>query len=232
LICVRLNWGFWMIDFFELEKKCKKIKNKKFVKIIVVLTFLSLLIGAFFVLNTTSKQKNTKTTSTTTQNKTQIKSQIKSQIKKQAKTSKKLTKAPTKNQTKTKPLTPTIGVNIDFSSIPTKIETKKQKTSQTNQNSKTTKNIPNQPKLIISNSTSFEYAFNLAQNYYKQKNYKQSILWCKRASAIDNTNEKLWKLYALNLLAVGQKQKAIKVLKTYLKYKNSIDIQYLLQRIE
>ena len=228
MICVRLNWGFWMIDFFELEKKCKKIKNKKFVKIIVVLTILSLLIGAFFVLNTTSKQKSTKTISTTTQNK----KQTKSQTKKQTKTNKELIKAPAKSHTKTKPLAPTIGVNIDFSSIPTKIETKKQKTSQTNQNSKTTKNIPNQPKLIISNSTSFEYAFNLAQNYYKQKNYKQSILWCKRASAIDNTNEKLWKLYALNLLAVGQKQKAIKVLKTYLKYKNSIDIQYLLQRIE
>ncbi len=217
-----------MVDFFELEKKCKKIKNKKLLKIIVVLTFLSLLIGAFFVLNTTSKQKNIKTTSTTIQNK----KQTKIQTKKQTKTNKELIKAPVKSHTKTKPLTPTIGVNIDFSSIPTKIETKKQKTSQTNQSSKKTKNIPNQPKLIISNSTSFEYAFNLAQNYYKQKNYKQSILWCKRASAIDNTNEKLWKLYALNLLAMGQKQKAIKVLKTYLKYKNSIDIQYLLQRIE
>lgn len=89
------------------------------------------------------------------------------------------------------------------------------------------------PKSILQDETiSFDKAIKLAQLYYNNADYENSIKWCKMASKIDNNDEQVWKLYALNLEKIGQKQKSIKVLKTYLKYKPSLELKYLLERLE
>ena len=78
----------------------------------------------------------------------------------------------------------------------------------------------------------FDKALDLAQLYFDTKDYENSIKWCKIASKLNNKDERVWKLYALNLDRIGDTEKAIHILKTYLKYKNSLDLQYLLQRLE
>jgi len=208
-----------MNDFFELEKKCKQLKLKKLFKYLSI--FISIIITFLGILWIYNNYKNIKPQQNIQKPKIIIKE-------------KNITKIVVKkiyiekNITKPIPKAPTLDLNIDLQNIkeikPKTPQKPEKKPIQTKQIVK---------KSIIQNETlTFEKALTLAKKYYENEDYQSSIKWCKLASKIDNNDERVWKLYALNLEKTGQRQKAIKVLKTYLKYKNSIELKYLLQRLE
>jgi len=201
-----------MNDFFELEKKCKQIKRKKIIKIF--LYFLGmifvLICGMLFnYLNKPEPKPKIK--------KTQPQPKVIKPIQKPKPT--KVIKKEIKTEIKEK----TLDIEVDLNNIKQPII--KPKVIKPIQKPK--------PKKIIQEETiSFKKALKLAKLYYNNGNYQNSIKWCKIASKLDNTNEKVWKLYALNLEKIGQKKKAIKVIKTYLQYRDSLDLKYLLKRLE
>ena len=98
---------------------------------------------------------------------------------------------------------------------------------------KTTNRKKEDYKLLIkTKNLTFDEALNSANLYYQNGNYKETIKWCKIASSLNNENEEVWKLYSLSLERLGNREKAIKVLKTYLKYKNSTELKLILERLE
>ena len=239
-----------MDNFFELEKKCKKLKRKKFIKISIYIVLIIITIIALLQL-----YKKPKITTKHIQNQTiDIKTKIKKSEKKPKETNKSLQinnsieinksnsieinkskKITTKEKTSikhTKEINksikksiniPTLSIQLDLTSI----KSQKPKT----QNKKLQKLKKENKPLFKSENISFLKAIQLAKTYYDNEDYKNAIKWCKIASNIDNEDERVWKYYALSLEKIGQKQKAIKILKTYLKYKNSIELKYILQRL-
>ena len=212
-----------MNDFFELEKKCKKIKRKKFIKIFLsFLSMIFILIGGIFIYNYLNKPEPKAQIK-----KTQPQPKVIKPIQKPK--PKKVIKKEIKTEIKEKPL----DIEIDLNNIKQPIiKQKKTKPIQKPKPKKVIKKEPKPKKILQEETVSFEKAIKLATLYYNNGNYQNSIKWCKIASKLDNTNEKVWKLYALNLEKIGQKKKAIKVIKTYLQYRDSLDLKYLLERLE
>ena len=214
-----------MNDFYELEKKCKKLQQKQLVKYILISLLFFIIVGLFAFIAFFEKKEDV------SHKVIQPKPKVKVIIKE-----KNITKVVVKkvyiekNVTKPKEIkAPVLNLDIDLNNI------KNIKDTENNQkNKKVDKKIekPVKKSIIQDETITFEKALTLAKNYYENGDYKNSIKWCKLASKIDNNDERVWKLYALNLEKTGQKQKAIKVLKTYLKYKDSLDLKYLLQRLE
>ena len=256
-----------MVDFFELEKRCKKIRQKKIFKIVVIIFFVIIAVSLICVNTLTPKKidkntsypkaiakidKNTsypKATAKIDKNISYPKAIAKidkntSYPKATAKIDKNISypKAIAKIDKNTshpkaiakidknisRPI-PILKIDIDFNNIPTTSSSIPPKKVIKKEQNKTI--IKEKLSILQSEALTFTKALKLAQLYYNNGDYQNSIKWCKLASKIDNNDERIWKLYALNLEKIGQKDKAIKVLKTYLKYKNSIELKYLLQRL-
>lgn len=74
---------------------------------------------------------------------------------------------------------------------------------------------------IEKSKPSYASAYDLAENFYKNKNYKKTAQWAVTASNRSPKNDKAWILYAKAKLKVGQKARAKKALRIYLlKYKS------------
>ena len=134
---------------------------------------------------------------------------------------------------------PTLKLDINFSNIdnnvdkPQSKEIKKKTQQQKQKKVVTTSTQTKTKKSIIQDETiTFDKAYILAKSYYDSEDYVTSMKWCKIAAQLNNSDERVWELYALNLENTNQKEKAIQVLKTYLKYKDSLRLKYLLQRLE
>jgi len=262
-----------MNDFYELERKCKKLQQKKLFKYFIIIFVFLIFIGVYFYIQYTQKtplhtlaikkevpkikENNITKTNKKIDDVKKIENKKISKKKKENNTSniqkiispkikeKNITKTDKKidNPKKEKNVTiqkiikeknitkpiiqPVLELKIDFDNI---------KPLETNkaiiQNPKTLKQVKHKSSIVQNETITFLKALTLAKKYYENADYENSIKWCKLASKIDNNDERIWKLYALNLEKIGQKEKAIKVLKTYLKYKNSLDLKYLLQRLE
>jgi len=226
-----------MIDFFELEHRCKKLKRKKFIKFFTILILIFTLIGAIIYFLKQPKIQKSPQKEIKTKDINHTKPKIIPKKEKPVVIIKKIIIE--KNVTpiqKPKPA-PMLNVNIDFQNINDINITKKpsiQKPKQKPISIQTqTHNIkPKQKISVIQEETiTFKKAFVLAKQYYENGDYQNSIKWCKIASKIDNTDERIWKLYALNLVKIGKKDKAIKILKTYLEFRDSTELKYLLQRL-
>ena len=223
-----------MDEFLELEKKCKKLQAKKIIKYFMLLIIVSLSIGLYLFMQPKPKSyKAHKETIIKVKSKP-IKKDINKTIHKVIEIKKEEPKKVKEvNKTIIKKVVKPIKIpewNIEFKLDEINITTK----VKTNTKIKEIKpKIIEKPKQIFKTQTiTFDKALKLATFYYNNDDYESSIKWCKIASNIDNSNEEIWKLYALNLEKLNQKQKAIKVLKTYLKYKESPELQFILQRLE
>ena len=265
-----------MNDFFELERKCKKLQQKRLFKYFIIIFVFLIFIGVYFYIQYTQKtplhtpiikkevpkikENNITKTNKKIDNVKKIENKKISKKKKENNTSniqkiispkikeKNITKTEKKIDNPQKPkkeknitiqkiikeknitkpiIQPVLKLKIDFNNIQ---PLKDNKTII--QKPKPQTQIKNKTSILQNETITFNKALTLAKKYYENADYENSIKWCKLASKIDNNDERIWKLYALNLEKTNQKEKAIKVLKTYLKYKNSLDLKYLLQRLE
>lgn len=75
------------------------------------------------------------------------------------------------------------------------------------------------------------FALALAEDYYANKNYKESNKWALIANNIDAENEKSWIIFAKTKFKLGQKEDAIRALEAYLKTNKSKSIQSLVHHM-
>ena len=77
---------------------------------------------------------------------------------------------------------------------------------------------------------SYEIAIRIAKEYYSQQRYEKSLLWAKEANHLNRKKEQSWILYARSLYVLGEKEKAIKILKLYKHFASSKKVERILQR--
>ena len=77
---------------------------------------------------------------------------------------------------------------------------------------------------------SYEIAIRIAKEYYAQQRYEKSLLWAKEANHLNRKKEQSWILYARSLYVLGEKEKAIKILKLYKHFASSKKVERILQR--
>jgi hypothetical protein len=81
-------------------------------------------------------------------------------------------------------------------------------------------------------TSSIVFALMIAEEYYNQENYKNSLKWSLIANDIDAQNEKSWYWFAKSKAKLNQKSDAIKALKAYLSQNSSKRLSALLNKIQ
>jgi len=71
----------------------------------------------------------------------------------------------------------------------------------------------------------------IAKNYYELKEYKQAYNYALITNQLDNTIEDSWLIFAKSLVKMGQKDKAIEILKKHISDSNSNSAQILYENI-
>jgi len=75
------------------------------------------------------------------------------------------------------------------------------------------------------------FALMLCENYYSQKNYRESLKWSIIANDINSQSEQSWMWFAKSKYRLNKKKDAIKALKAFLKSNESKSIRLLLKDI-
>ncbi|NOX16175.1 MAG: hypothetical protein GXP61_09175 [Epsilonproteobacteria bacterium] len=82
------------------------------------------------------------------------------------------------------------------------------------------------------NTHNIIFALMLCEEYYSQKNYRESLNWSMIANDIDNQSERSWIWFAKSKYRLGKPNDAKMALKAYLKSNESETIKSLLKKIE
>ncbi len=75
---------------------------------------------------------------------------------------------------------------------------------------------------------SYALAIYIAKQYYFDSDYKNSGIWAKRANQLDRNKEEAWLFYAKSVYALGDTEKAKRILNIFLQYKDSTKAELLL----
>ncbi|WP_201352413.1 hypothetical protein [Hydrogenimonas urashimensis] len=71
-------------------------------------------------------------------------------------------------------------------------------------------------------------ALKIATIYYAGNDFENAALWARKANLIDRDDEEAWILYAKSEYALGNRARAIRILRLYLDYRDSIKAKSLL----
>jgi len=216
-----------MHDNFEnLQKRCKKYKLKKRVKLSLQIALIPALASIFLLINTKSTELE-KTSST--QNSVLNEKEQKTSIKKEKK----------KRIIKDVPYVVLIDSKYNFNKTK---EVKKSPQTAVQKKTIVQTEIPKDtPKVYIKKETNraveiavkkldsindmityynkenkYSLAIKIAQTYYDSKQYSKSLLWAKKANLLNRDDDKAWILYAKSEYAQNNHKRAIKILKLYL----------------
>jgi len=211
------------MTFYELEKECKKRKNKHLILgFLSVFILIILIIAGYYFYKETKKVEPIKKTEVKKKAK---KTEIKKVVKKENITKK--TK-PKKNIIKELPtLSPIIELNI--TEIKTNNRSKEvNKPKEINKNKTMLKN----KILSINNLPSYNTCIKLAKKFYLLKDYDNALKWAKNANLQNKSLPESWILTAKSLYKLNKKQKALNVLKIYYQYTKNKQILNLINRIK
>ncbi len=75
---------------------------------------------------------------------------------------------------------------------------------------------------------SYALAIYIAKQYYFDSDYKNAGIWSRRANHLDRNKEEAWLFYAKSLYALGDTEKAKRILNIFLQYKDSTKAELLL----
>ncbi len=75
---------------------------------------------------------------------------------------------------------------------------------------------------------SYALAIYITKQYYFDSDYKNSGIWAKRANQLDRNKEEAWLFYAKSVYALGDVDKAKRILNIFLQYKDSTKAELLL----
>jgi len=211
------------MTFYELEKECKKRKNRQLVIVFLsVFVLMILIIAGYYFYKDTKKVKPIK--------KTEVK---KTEIKKVVKEDKNITKKakPKKSVIKQlQTLSPIIELN--FTEINSNIKLKEIKKQKKVTEINKTKPISKNKILSINNLPSYDTCIKLAKKFYLLKDYDNALKWAKNANLQNKSLPESWILTAKSLYKLNKKSEALKILKIYYKYTKNKKILKLINRIQ
>lgn len=228
-----------MHDNFEnLQKRCKRYQLKKRVKFLLPAISVVLIIGLSLSLSEnssptektpykpieTTKIKEIKKVEITT--KTEIKTEIKEPIIEDIPYAlqidkKYLTKRQTHYVAK-----PTYEEEV----VPMKQQRVYIKRDEPKALAITVKKLDTVKDMIVyyNKEKKYSLALKIAQTYYDAKNYSESLLWSKKANLLNRDDDGAWILYAKSEYAVGNHERAIKILNLYISNADSQEAKALL----
>jgi len=220
--------------FEDLEKRVKKIKLKRYSKILFVFIVLIGVLGYFFTQNLPIQNVNKQTLHVKKKEKPKKKKvQQFDAIKKEVKVKKSIEPA-NKNITYD---TIKLKLNIPILDIENNKTINKKKEiivkdfiSKKNKINLQVKEVKSEEALLkrFKAAGDFESANSLAILYFKSEQYERSIFWSKKASKLNAQDESSWMIYAKSKNKLGKKEEAIKSLELYLDYFSSDKIRKLL----
>ena len=76
----------------------------------------------------------------------------------------------------------------------------------------------------------YETALRIARLYYEKKQFDEASRWARQANALNRDDEKAWILYAEAEYAMGNRERAERILRLFLDYKDSSAARALLSR--
>ncbi len=79
---------------------------------------------------------------------------------------------------------------------------------------------------------SYQSAVDIAEFYFKDKNYQQSVIWSVKASKKDPKESLPWIIYAKSKIALGKPKVAQKALAVYLKHTESKEVRELFESLK
>ncbi len=87
---------------------------------------------------------------------------------------------------------------------------------------------------IKSNSSTegYDKSLNLARYYFKHKKFNKAIFYSKKASQDSPDKEEPWLIYIKSKMGLGQNKEALKTLNTFLSYFNSKEGERLLKELK
>jgi len=71
-------------------------------------------------------------------------------------------------------------------------------------------------------------ALKIANLYFEKEDYENAALWARKANLIDRDDEEAWVLYAKSEYALGNRDRARRILRLYLDYRDSVKARTLL----
>jgi len=206
------------MTFLELEKKCKKRRLLRSIKVLFLL--LIILNISYFSYEFFFKNKEIK----------KINYIEKEEIKeKNVSTHKEVISS--------KKEVPTLKLFLDFNITSDKNEIKKvtkdEKMIKKNIKTKKELNKEQVTKPFIKTTTlpPFDKCILLANKYYKEGNYKEALKWAKNANIQNNKKAISWILSAKSLHKMGKKEEAIKLLKLYYNYNKDEKVKKLMEQL-
>ncbi len=72
----------------------------------------------------------------------------------------------------------------------------------------------------------------IAQSLYKKANYEEAVKWSVMANSLDPSSEDTWLVFARSKVKLGQKEEAIRALRTYLNQYTSKNVKSFLRSLE
>ena len=206
------------MNFLELERKCKKRRVFKILKLILLLFFLSFItLGAYFL------YKNDFLL-------------IKDQEQKLAKNS---IKEKIENKKSDKMLELKFETNFQelYQSYKNRIASKPKKENKLKRETKkeeVEKKDQVKEAIVIKskNLPSYDVCIKLAKEYYEKGDYKQALKWAKNANIQNNKNASSWIITAKTLYKMGKKDEAIKLLEIYYSYTKNEKIKNLIKNMK
>ena len=218
------------MTFYELEKICKQRRIKKRIFLILLITgvlFTSYLIWNFYKINSKkviklhTKKEITKTIE-------------KKEIKKVEKKIKPLQSNKSVNKEKEIILTPVISLNFtDINTSKSQNISKKIKLKKEESPKASSDKVVHQYNIITTETLpSYEECIYKAKKALKNKNYALAFKWAQDANTKNKIRPEAWIISAKILYKTGKKQKAVNILKLYLKYQKNKKIEKFLKELE
>ena len=208
------------MTFLELERKCKKRRIFRILKLIFLL-FAILSIYLFYKNNFLVKKQEQKL----------VENNIKKETKnnnKSKKSNKKIDKMlELKFEVNFQKLYQTYKNKISFKSKEDKL--KKEFNKRAIEKKEKVKE-----KIVIKskNLPSYDVCMKLAKKYYEKGDYKQALKWAKNANIQDNKKADSWIITAKILYKMGKKDEAIKLLEIYYSYTQDEKIKNLIKNMK
>lgn len=219
--------------FEELERRVKRIKTKKYIKLIL-LSFV-LFGSTFYLVKYTIKTKPLHVEIKIEEKEVQTPTALVEAKELVQEKSREVAQKEEKIDYETIELSVTIDLPDEKKLVP-KIEKQIVKVEQKEREEQKfilhVKEINDKDALLerFGDKEDFESAIGLARLYFEDKKFVKSIYWSRKASNLNPKNESSWIIFSKSKQALGESEDAIKALQVYLEHFSSQSIENLLKQ--